>query len=67
MVFAVDQGIPSLTTGPAVIAVKVQRNKFAPVFQPSQYAVVIREDINIGSSVITVNATDKDTIVSDFK
>ncbi|KAK3089813.1 hypothetical protein FSP39_006721 [Pinctada imbricata] len=59
-VLAYDGGIPSLSAT-ATIDVLVQRNLFAPVFNPINYNVTIYETQALGVPFIKVNATDADT------
>lgn len=56
-VAATDRGIPA-KSGYVTVYVNVTRNPEDPIFSPSQYNVTINESVPIGTSVITVTATD---------
>ena len=61
-----DQGTPvRVANQEAQVTINIQRNALAPVFNVS-YTRTIREDVNIGTSIITVTAYDGDTNVSIY-
>lgn len=62
-VTATDRGTPQQSDS-ATITINIVRNTQSPVFTNSgQYATTIDQNLNIGTSVFTVTATDGDTVV----
>ncbi|CAL1293860.1 unnamed protein product [Larinioides sclopetarius] len=60
-VTAVDNGIPQ-KTGTTTLQINVNdENDHAPSFEQNMYEATIRESASIGSTVITVRATDQDS------
>lgn len=60
---ATDRGTPQQSDS-ATITINIVRNTQSPVFTNSgQYATTIDQNLNIGTSVFTVTATDGDTVV----
>ena len=53
-------------TGRATVYVYVTRNDFPPIFFQDVYNVTIDENTAIGSSIVTVSASDADPTVSDL-
>lgn len=47
----------------AVLAITVERNLYAPVFQPQRIDISLLETQELGVAVSDVNATDEDTKV----
>lgn len=61
-VTATDRGTPQQSDS-ATITINIVRNTQSPVFTNSgQYATTIDQNLNIGTSVFTVTATDGDTV-----
>ena len=60
VVRAFDLGFPSLSATATVNITVIDVNDNPPVFNPSTYAVTVRESIAVGSGLVTVFATDKD-------
>ena len=65
---AIDKGLPTKRTSSnfSYVTVIVQRNQNSPIFFPSTYTERIPETTAIGTDVVTVAATDNDTIVSSL-
>ncbi|XP_025904510.1 protocadherin gamma-A4-like [Nothoprocta perdicaria] len=57
---AVDGGNPARTGTAWIRVVVLDANDNAPVFSQAVYTVHVREDVPIGSRLLTVNATDAD-------
>ncbi|XP_058669408.1 cadherin-13 isoform X1 [Ammospiza caudacuta] len=60
-----DPLIPDITYGPsstATVQITVEDVNEGPVFHPNPMAVTKQENIPVGSVVLTVNATDPDTL-----
>ncbi|NWJ08322.1 PCDG8 protein, partial [Crypturellus undulatus] len=60
MLTAVDGGDPPRTGTARIRVVVLDANDNAPVFSQAVYTVRVREDVHIGSRLLTVNATDAD-------
>ena len=60
VVEATDRGDPPLSSTTAVEITVTDINDNAPVFSKPEYKTSIREDAIVGSSVLTVQATDSD-------
>ncbi|NWY08354.1 PCDG4 protein, partial [Nothoprocta ornata] len=60
VVTAVDGGNPARTGTARIRVVVLDANDNAPVFSQAVYTVRVREDVPIGSRLLTVNATDAD-------
>ncbi|XP_064546558.1 cadherin-related tumor suppressor [Drosophila montana] len=58
---ATDRGVPPLSDQTRVIVVVTDENRHAPVFNPLSYQGIVPENEPIGSTILTVYATDKDT------
>lgn len=61
MVQAQDNGQPSLSTTLTVYCNVLDLNDNAPVFDPLSYSQEIYENVTIGTPVLTVMATDRDS------
>jgi protocadherin Fat 4 len=61
VVQAQDTGRPSLSSTVTVYFNVLDLNDNAPLFDPMSYSDELYENITIGSSVITVSATDQDS------
>ncbi|NXA43652.1 PCDG5 protein, partial [Eudromia elegans] len=57
---AVDGGDPARTGTARIRVVVLDANDNAPVFSQAVYTVRVREDVPVGSRLLTVNATDAD-------
>ncbi|NWY08399.1 PCDGE protein, partial [Nothoprocta ornata] len=57
---AVDGGHPARTGTARIRVVVLDANDNAPVFNQAVYTVRLREDVRVGSRLLTVNATDAD-------
>ena len=57
---AQDQGLPRRLDTSIVRITVIDINDNAPVFQRSQYSLIIREDVSVPSTYITLLATDAD-------
>lgn len=65
MVQARDKGSPSnYALDMATVQIDVTRNENNPVFASQNYTIVIPEDQGVGTTVVTVNATDPDREVN---
>lgn len=58
---AFDRGIPPQHDEATVIIVVSGENKYAPVFTALSYQVIVPENEPVGSSILTISATDKDS------
>lgn len=58
---AQDNGHPSLSGTVTVYINVIDLNDNAPVFDPMSFSNEILEDVPVGSSVVTVSATDIDS------
>ena len=60
-----DLGLPQLTSpGLATVFVTIlDSNDHPPVFVPEIYAVSVRENVSVGTPVLTVTTTDRDIVV----
>lgn len=61
MVQAQDNGQPSLSTTITVYCNVLDLNDNAPVFDPLSYSQEVYENVTVGTSVLTVMATDRDS------
>ena len=63
-VTATDRGTPQLTDS-ASLRVNIVRNTQSPIFTSpnQQYSVSVDQTLNVGGQVITVTASDGDTVV----
>lgn len=61
VVQAQDNGQPSLSTTLTVYCNVLDLNDNAPVFDPQSYSQEIYENVTIGTPVLTVMATDRDS------
>ena len=59
---AFDLGTPPKFTVASLAVVVNEGNDHAPIFESSEYNVILSEDIPVGSSVVAVKATDKDEV-----
>ncbi|PKK19735.1 protocadherin gamma-B1 [Columba livia] len=59
-VVARDQGRPSLSSSTALVLEVSDVNDNAPVFDQAEYTVRVPEDVPVGSTLVTVTATDAD-------
>lgn len=65
MVQARDKGSPSnYALDMATVQIDVTRNENNPAFTSQNYTIVIPEDQGVGTTVVTVNATDPDREVN---
>ncbi|XP_054024622.1 protocadherin gamma-A10-like [Dryobates pubescens] len=55
-----DGGEPSRTGTARILVVVLDANDNAPVFSPAEYTVRVPEDVPVGSTLVTVTATDND-------
>ena len=60
VVMATDKGIPPQKTSMTFFVNVGDDNDNAPVFSPRQYQKEVAEDIKVGSSLLTISATDQD-------
>lgn len=58
---AQDSGRPSLSGTVTVYINVVDLNDNAPVFDPMSFSNEVSEDIAVGSSIVTISATDLDS------
>jgi protocadherin Fat 4 len=56
-----DNGRPSLSGTVTVYVNVIDLNDNAPIFDPMSFSNEILEDVPIGSSVVTISATDMDS------
>ena len=56
-----DQGVPSLATSSTVHIQVAPMNEFTPSFTQARYEATIPENSALGSSILSVTATDDDT------
>ena len=56
---AIDNRAP-MRIAEAIVIVKVNRNNYLPEFQGMPYKTILSENSNIGFSVFTVRARDRD-------
>lgn len=61
MVQAQDNGQPSLSTTLTVYCNVLDLNDNAPVFDPLSYSQEVYENVTVGTPVLTVMATDRDS------
>lgn len=65
MVQARDKGSPpNYAPDMATVQIDVTRNENNPVFASQNYSIVIPETQGVGTTVVTVNATDPDRDVN---
>ncbi|XP_050300468.1 cadherin-related tumor suppressor isoform X2 [Anthonomus grandis grandis] len=57
---ATDKGIPPQTDETVVTIIVTGENRFSPVFNALSYQVIVPENEPLGSTILIVNATDKD-------
>ena len=60
---ASDGGVPPRSQE-VTVTVKIKIDKNMPEFKPADYAAEMTEDQSVGSTVITVSASDKDVSVT---
>ncbi len=65
-IFAIDSGNPPLSTTATLIVNVTDVNDNPPVFSRSPYRVLVPENVNIGSSIETVEAMDRDSTSNGF-
>lgn len=58
---AQDKGHPSLSGTVTVYVNVIDLNDNAPIFDPMSFSNEILEDIPVGTSVVTISATDLDS------
>ena len=58
----IQGGQPSLVSYAQVIVNVTDTNDNPPIFSPGSYAAEIEENMKIGSSILTVTATDADEV-----
>ena len=58
----IQGGQPSLVSYAQVIVDVTDTNDNPPIFSPASYAAEIEENMKIGSSILTVTATDADEV-----
>lgn len=63
---AQDNGHPSLSGTVTVYINVIDLNDNAPIFDPMSFSNEILEDVPIGTSVVTVSATDMDSGMMKF-
>lgn len=64
---AADQGVPvRQASGTATLVVTVTRDLYDPIFFPANYQARIDQNVPVGTSVMTVSASDADTAVRNF-
>lgn len=63
---AQDNGHPSLSGTVTVYINVIDLNDNAPIFDPMSFSNEILEDVPIGTSVVTVSATDMDSGMVKF-
>ena len=64
-VYATDLGFPAQnSSNEAKVIVRVTRNVHAPKFDRDLYTKSVLETVSVGSSVIKLNANDRDSAVS---
>lgn len=61
MAQAQDSGHPSLSGTVTVYVNVIDLNDNAPVFDPMSFSNEILEDVTVGTSVVTISATDMDS------
>lgn len=62
ILFAEDKGLPTRQTGSAsILVVVIDENDNSPIFTETQYIESVMEDESVGTTIITVHATDLDT------
>ncbi|KAH8409560.1 hypothetical protein KR222_008523 [Zaprionus bogoriensis] len=57
---ATDRGVPPQSDQTRVVVVVTDENRNSPVFSALSYQVIVPESEPIGSTILTVSATDKD-------
>lgn len=60
LVHAIDRGIPPQEDEARVVLVVTGDNLYAPVFTPLSYQVILPENEPIGSTILSVSASDND-------
>lgn len=60
VVRATDRGTPPQFADAVVNVIVVDANDNHPVFEKSKYSVTVKEDINLNTVLVRVNATDRD-------
>ena len=64
-VYATDLGFPAQnSSNVAKVIVRVMRNVHAPKFERDLYTKSVLETVPVGSSIIKLNANDRDSAVS---
>ncbi|KAG5892988.1 hypothetical protein JTB14_031839 [Gonioctena quinquepunctata] len=57
---AMDKGIPPQQTEAALTLIVTGENRFGPVFTALSYQVIVPENEPLGSTIVTVSASDRD-------
>ncbi|XP_060667097.1 LOW QUALITY PROTEIN: cadherin-related tumor suppressor [Drosophila nasuta] len=57
---ATDRGVPPQSDESHVVVIVTDENRYIPEFIPLTYQVIVPENEPIGSTILTVTATDKD-------
>lgn len=60
LIRAIDRGVPAQHDEVSVTIVVTGENKFSPIFTALSYQVIVPENEPIGSTILTVSATDSD-------
>ena len=60
VITATDKGVPALTATQTLVIKIEDDNDHSPVFDPASYSKQVREDIQIGTILLQVSATDLD-------
>ena len=61
-VFNVSSGNPSLSTTGILFINVIDTDDNCPVFNPKEYNVTVQENVPLDYLIVTVNATDVDTV-----
>ena len=60
VITATDKGVPALTASQTLVIKIEDDNDHSPVFDPASYSKQVREDVQIGTILLQVSATDLD-------